>query len=303
MFKLIDDTNIIIIFIPANHIGIIMNKISILGCGWLGSKIASYLIGKGNLVNGSTTKPRNDNFFERNNIRSYIINIQETLEASHIDAGFFNCDVLILSLTPSRRESDEGFFVNQVQVCVSLAKQFNVKQVIFISSTSIYGDAAQIATEESELNPTLTSGISLKEAENILRYTTEFNTTILRLGGLIGYDRNPVETVQKQKTTGSLYVPVNLVHADDVVLIIEKIIEKNNYNETFNAVADKHPLRIQYYEKAYELTGIAPKPFDGNQNLGFKIIDNTKIKRTLNYEFRLNNPLDIYTYKTLLTEF
>lgn len=280
-----------------------MNKISILGCGWLGSKIATYLIGKGNLVNGSTTKPQYDNFFERNQIHHYIINIQETLEASLIDADFFNCDVLIISLTPSRRESDEGFFVNQVQVCASLAKKFNIKQVIFISSTSIYGDTAQIATEESELNPTLASGISLKEAENILRHTTEFNTTILRLGGLIGYDRNPVETVSKQKTTGSLYVPVNLVHADDVVLIIEKLIEKNSYNEIFNAVADHHPLRIQYYQKAYELTGKSPKPFESGQNLGFKIIDNTKIKKALSYEFKLNNPLDIYTYKTLLTEF
>jgi nucleoside-diphosphate-sugar epimerase len=280
-----------------------MNKISILGCGWLGSKIATYLIGKGNLVNGSTTKPQYDNYFERNKIRHYIINIQQTLEASLIDADFFNCDVLIISLAPSRHESDKGFFVNQIKVCASLAKKFNIKQVIFISSTSIYGDAAQIAIEESELNPTLASGISLKEAENILRQSTEFNTTILRLGGLIGYDRNPVETVSKQKTTGSLYVPVNLVHADDVVLIIEKIIEKNSYNETFNAVADHHPLRIQYYQKAYELTGKSPKPFEFDQNLGFKIIDNTKIKKALNYEFSLNNPLDIYTYKTLLTEF
>jgi Trk K+ transport system NAD-binding subunit len=67
-----------------------MNKISILGCGWLGSKIATYLIGKGNLVNGSTTKPQYDNYFERNKIRHYIINIQQTLEASLIDADFFN---------------------------------------------------------------------------------------------------------------------------------------------------------------------------------------------------------------------
>jgi nucleoside-diphosphate-sugar epimerase len=69
--------------------------------------------------------------------------------------------------------------------------------VIFISSTSVYGDNDQI-TEETPLNPD-SEGKQLAIVEDVLHSNSRFKTTVLRFGGLIGEDRNPIKFIRSRK--------------------------------------------------------------------------------------------------------
>lgn len=276
-----------------------MFKISFIGCGWLGTRTAHYLNHKGHEVTGSATRIKKANSLALQNINSTVIKITDDIASSTYNTDFFRSDILIISLKPNRQNDDKGYFKKQINTIAQLAEQNHVKKIIFWSSTSVYGDNKTIVDESSALNPTRPSGFSLIEAENILLSNTNFKTTVLRLGGLIGYERNPYETIKQNKKAGSLFVPVNLVHADDVIQITELALSSTE-NQVFNVVSDQHPLRIDYYAKAYTELGVLPEAFNQNAARNFKVVNNTKIKQELNYSFLLSNPNDIYHYQSPL---
>jgi hypothetical protein len=89
--------------------------------------------------------------------------------------------------------------------------------------------------------------------------------------------------------------PINLIHQDDCIGIIEKIIEKSlrqaqtdklDWNETFNAVTPFHPSRKDYYtQKALELNLNLPEFNPENDTFG-KTILSEKIETVLGYTFK-----------------
>ena len=122
--------------------------------------------------------------------------------------GFYDCDVLIIAIAPSAEYQDvieDAFF------SISLNEALNT-QVVLLSSTSFYEDNKIII-----------------EAEELSKLKDE-NTVILRLGGLMGYDRIA------GKDTGGQTIedgPTNYVHRDDVVGVIDSIIEQDIRNKIF----------------------------------------------------------------------
>jgi 3-hydroxyisobutyrate dehydrogenase-like beta-hydroxyacid dehydrogenase len=72
-----------------------MNKISILGCGWLGKSLAISLINKGFAVKGSTTSEEKLELLEMNGIKPYIVDISDFEEYD----SFLNANILIIAIT------------------------------------------------------------------------------------------------------------------------------------------------------------------------------------------------------------
>ncbi len=144
-------------------------------------------------------------------------------------------------------------------------------------------------TEEDPLKPTKRSGEALVKVEQLLLAKSDIEFTILRFGGLIGEDRNPVKYMAgKHIEKGS--TPVNLIHRDDCIGIIERIIQKEAWGEIFNAVADEHPTKSDFYTAAAKAKGLLEPTF-GNETDGHKIISNKKIKNALGYEFIYPGPM------------
>lgn len=66
-----------------------------------------------------------------------------------------------------------------------------VKQLIFVSSTAVYGSTTQPATEATEPRPDSFYSISKHRAEqHVQRLFTKTNTLILRLGNVYGYSKS-----------------------------------------------------------------------------------------------------------------
>jgi hypothetical protein len=146
-------------------------------------------------------------------------------------------------------------------------------------SLETFGDDNDLVTEDSPLNPDTEGGRQLAIVENVLQKNRHFQTTILRFGGLIGEDRNPVRFLSGRENIENPNAPINLIHQDDCIGIIEKIIALNSWNKTYNAVTPFHPSRKEYYsQKATELNLALPKFAASNTVTGKTILSDYLIK-------------------------
>ena len=123
------------------------------------------------------------------------------------------------------------------------------------------------------------------EAEELLLNNINFHTTILRFGGLIGEGRHPIHFLAGRKDIENPEAPINLIHQADCIGIIEAIIKRDFFGETFNAVAPFHPSRKEYYsQKAIEFHLPLPE-FDETKPSVGKLISGEKVGRLLKYNF------------------
>lgn len=245
-------------------------RISILGCGWLGFPLAQSLTHNGFSVLGSTTSASKINNFIECGIQPFLIDL-ENVNNSILE--FLQAEVLIITVTPKSTTAYENL-IQQIE-------QSSIKKVIFVSSTSVYESSDLPLTEEFPIKKN-----SLALAEDLFRNNTHFNTTIIRFAGLMGYSRNPNNFFKNGKKIENPNGVVNMIHQDDCIRIIKTIINQNIWNETFNACADSHPTRKDFYSHAYDCFGKNKPEFLETSNSDFKLISNQKLKTVLNYEFQ-----------------
>jgi nucleoside-diphosphate-sugar epimerase len=161
--------------------------------------------------------------------------------------------------------------------------------VLFVSSTSVYAEDNATITEDSPVNPETESGKQLVAAERLLQSNSNFKTTIVRFGGLIGEDRHPIPFLAGKRNLENPKAPINLIHQVDCIGIIHQIIEQAVWNETFNAVAPFHPNREDYYtQKAIDFGLELPQFNLENPTFG-KTILSTKVETVLGYTFSKPN--------------
>ncbi|MNL20991.1 hypothetical protein D3C87_1422640 [compost metagenome] len=268
-----------------------MKKISILGCGWLGLPLAKKLIKKGNSVNGSTTSESKLSILKDAGINPFLVMLESESISETINDFLTESEILIIDIPPKLRantDSSRKIFVEKIETLIPFIEKSTIKKVLFVSSTSVYGDQNDLITEETNPNPETESGKQLLLAEAILQKNHNFQTTILRFGGLIGEDRHPVKFLAGKENLENPDAPVNLIHQNDCINIIKEIIHQSKWNEVFNAVAPFHPTREDYYtQKAKEHNVVLPK-FNSEKSNIKKIISSQKIESILKYQFKLD---------------
>ena len=263
--------------------------ISILGCGWLGQPLGKQLIDKGYLVKGSVTTTEKFPELADAGISPYWVVLNKT-EAIINDPDFFKTDVLIISIPLRRIEGIEQIFPAQIRNLMPFILKSGIQKVIFISSTSVYPDNFQTASEDIEPRPDKESGKACLQTEQLLKDFTEFKTTILRFGGLIGAERNPARFLLKS-TLPVANIPVNLIHQDDCMGIISAILELEIWGETLNACCPDHPSKKEFYSKAALISGL-PEPIFSDEIKSYKIVDSSKLQRLLKYKFKYSSPME-----------
>jgi nucleoside-diphosphate-sugar epimerase len=266
-----------------------MIKISILGCGWLGLPLAKALLQNSYIVNGSTTSEEKLAVLENAGIAPFLIALSEKKITGNLALFLENSKILIIDIPPKLRGAEKENFVSKIRNVIPFIEKSPVEKVLFISSTSVYGEENDTVTEDTPVNPDTESGKQLVVAEQILQSNTNFKTTVVRFGGLIGDDRHPVKFLAGRENLDNPEAPINLIHQEDCISIILKIIENYAWNETFNAVTPYHPSRKIYYTaKAIDLQLALPK-FDHQKPSIGKTILSTKIETVLKYTFTKPN--------------
>ncbi|KUJ61148.1 NAD(P)-dependent oxidoreductase [Flavobacteriaceae bacterium CRH] len=273
-----------------------MTKISILGCGWLGLPLAKQLLEKGYSINGSTTSENKLSILEQSGINPFLVALESESVSETINDFLYKSEILIIDIPPKLRgnnadsgDSSRKIFVEKIENLIPFIEKSTIKKLLFVSSTSVYGDENGNITEETIPNPETESGKQLLLAEAILQKNQNYETTILRFGGLIGEDRHPVKFLAGKENLENPDAPVNLIHQDDCIQIIHEIINQSKWNEVFNAVAPFHPTREEYYTlKAKEQNLVLPK-FSTEKSNVKKIVSSEKVENSLSYQFRLAN--------------
>ena len=275
-----------------------MNKqISILGCGWLGLPLAKTLIEKGFSVKGSTTSENKLSLLEENKIEPFLLSLFEDKIEGNITDFLSNSEILIIDIPPGLRRDSSISFVEKIKTLVTQIEKSEIKKVLFVSSTSVYSDVFPIEefTEETPTNPDTESGRQLVEVEELLLANPNFQTIILRFGGLIGEDRHPIKYLAGKENVENPDGPINFIHQEDCIGIITAILKHHLNsselseqidNQIFNAVAPQHPTRLEYYHKKAKNMNLALPIFVKDTASKGKIILSTKIATVLSYTFK-----------------
>jgi len=234
------------------------------------------------MVKGSTTTAQKLPQLQEIGINPYLVN----LAIGELEVHFFDCDVLIISIPPRKKEDAVVDFTAQIKMIAEHANDAKVKQVMFISSTGIYQDGNFIVNENIAPQPESETGKSLLAAENIFREKKNFTTTIIRFGGLIGPNRNLARHFAGKTAIANGLAPINLIHLYDCIGITQSILAKKAFGGIYHGVNPEHPTRSAFYTQACLDSGFE-KPTFINELLTWKQIESINVPRNLAYTWKV----------------
>ncbi|WP_026464913.1 SDR family oxidoreductase [Adhaeribacter aquaticus] len=267
--------------------------ISILGCGWLGMPLATSFLTKGYKVKGSTTTDSKLAELADKNIIPFLINLSDSAAGTNLTT-FLEADILIISFPPRLRAGQGAMYLEQIHLLKQAISNSPVEQILFISSTSVYPDLNKTITEAEDLTLSIENN-PLLQAEAEITSLKEKTVTILRFAGLVGGARHPGRFFAGKLNVPNPKGPVNLIHLEDCLAIIETIVREAHWNKIFNAAADEHPSRKEFYTAAAKDLNLLPPAFSTSSPAdSFKIISNKKLKEELGYAFKKPNPMQFF---------
>ena len=257
-----------------------MQKVSIIGLGWLGLPLAKRLMASGVSVVGSSSQLASCQRLQAQGIACYHWHSQEMPQLPSV----LCTDTVILTLPPSRCP-------DYLRVLANLLRQLaqaGCQRLIYIGSTAIYGASAI----GDEVQPTKTDsprGERMASAEALVMNSGIPAWCLIRAAGLIGPQRHPGDFLSGREGGDGL-APVNLVHGEDVNGIVLAVLRQQAWGEIFNACAPSHPTRQEFYRRACQVMGREPPCFSDRPALS-KQIDGSKVTRVLGYEYRVSDLL------------
>ena len=273
-------------------------SLSILGCGWLGRALGAHLVEQGVSVCGSTTTPEKQEALRADGISPVLLRFAPEMTGD--PGALFDASVLVLTLPPPRDVDDvTAAYTDRVQAVVDAAAEGDVEWILFTSSTGVYPNVEQTVTEadgppgapDALPGRRRRTGRALLAVEQLLMDAPGLDATIVRLGGLYGPGRPPGRFLAGRSNVSRPEAPVNLIHQTDAVGVLTTLIEQDVRGEVFNACADAHPTRREFYTQAAKQLSLEPPTFDKSDSTTGKTVSNQKLKNRCGYTFAHPDPL------------
>ena len=264
-----------------------MNKqlsISVVGCGWLGLPLAESLTTRGFRVKGTTTTAQKLEILRNKGIDPYLVHFEPDNLA--ITPDILNCDVLIINIPPSSRDPlKSGNYQLMADYFAATLPNSPVRKIILVSSTSVYKEDNTEIFETDLADPDSAAGKLLVETENKFLAIQNKKVCIVRAAGLVGPERHPGRFFRNRTQIPNGLSPVNLIHRDDVIGIIQKLIASENAFGIYNACSPSHPSKQDFYRYAAQFSGFPPPDFIP-EKLSWKIISSLRVNNELEYIFK-----------------
>jgi nucleoside-diphosphate-sugar epimerase len=260
-------------------------QVSILGCGFLGHMLAAGLLDKGYAVKGSTTTPDKLAGLRQEGIDPYLIDLENCVPET-LTAFLQGSEVLVVNIPPKIKTATVPY-PDKMRLLLPYIQAAGIAKVLFVSSTSVYADAFPypIITEDTLPSPEAENGRQLLEAEQVLQNSTYFETTILRLSGLIGSTRHPINQLAGREGIANPDAPINLVDRITASYVIYQIIEKNAWGGVFLAADNNHTAREVYYTAKAKTLQLPLPQFSHEKPSVGKIISSAKAEKILGVSF------------------
>jgi nucleoside-diphosphate-sugar epimerase len=268
-------------------------QISVVGCGWLGLPLAINLQESGHNIVATCRSQQKADKLSQLGFDAECFKLGDELGHSRL-AKLFMSRVLVLNVPVGRKSLITEHYVQHMKALLKHAANSQIQHLVFISSTSVYGDNSGTVTEQSPTHPQTQSGQINLTIEALVREDFAGSSTIIRAAGLVGKDRHPANYLAGKIGLLNPDHIVNLVHQDDVVCAIKAVIERGIWGQTLHLSALEHPSRNQYYTWAAEKLGLsAPKFVEGTGVALGKEIDATRSLKILGLSLKYPSPFDM----------
>ncbi|WP_296311795.1 NAD(P)H-binding protein [Winogradskyella sp. UBA3174] len=264
------------------------DQISIIGCGWLGFPLAKALINEGFSIKGSTTSMDKLSTLKSNGIDPFLIELDEDKLIGNYSKFLQGSTTIIINIPPGLRKSPNKNHSAELIHLINAIEKSSIKNVLFISSISVYQDDFNFSKITEDLLPNTNSnnGKQLIEIEESLRENAKFKTTILRFGGLFDDKRHPAKYLSGKTNIANPEAPINLIHKQDCIEIIAMLLRKNTWNISINATYPAHPTKKGYYSEYCLKADLALPKFNKAKKSKGKIIDSSILVQNLKYTFK-----------------
>jgi nucleoside-diphosphate-sugar epimerase len=247
----------------------LFENITILGCGYVGTALAEYWQEQGHLVTGTTTSP------DRLALLSETVSTAVVMKGNdlRVSSVLEDRNTLVVSVAPTGfQAADEASYAETYlatarNLANALSDADNIKQVIYLSSCSVYGDRQGAWVEETTPIDSLEhkSQLIYEAEQTILQAATDRQKVcVLRLGGIYGPGR---ELVSMFGGLAGMTMPgkgdrfINWIHRDDIVGAIE-FARLNELNGIYNLVDDSQLTIKEQVERVCDRYHLPPVHWD-----------------------------------------
>ncbi|GLP96683.1 SDR family oxidoreductase [Paraferrimonas sedimenticola] len=241
-------------------------SISIISCGWFGRALGAHLSQKGWQVKGAKRELEAAQELAEQGIEGYQLSLEPKLICSNIDE-LLDSDYCVVNLPPRLRAGDSDYLEKLDNLLAAMANK-SYQRVVYISSTGVYSDSLEVATEADASAHSESARVML-EAEQCFQQA--HNAVVIRFAGLIGAGRQPGRFLAGRKDMAKPLAPVNLVHLRDCVAACEHILTLEQVQPAYNLAAPDHPTRRAFYQAAAESMGLEAPQFIDDQQAGKRV--------------------------------
>lgn len=268
-----------------------MNKsVLIIGSGWLGMPLAMSLADKNYRVTTTTTSE--DKLQQSNRgVPIVQLNANDSFDTA-VKVSAINPDCIIITIAPSR---NHGHYLDALRNLADSAKTAGVKRIMFISSSSIWGNTQGLVTEQTPVNPQTSSAIAMKEFELLLQQESSLETCALRLTGLFNEQRHPGRFLSGKVDVTNPDAPVNMIHQHDCIGLIHAILAQQNWQDVYIGCAPSHPTRREFYTHCATILGVIAPQFVVQGGDEQKCINAGATAAGVNYQYQYPDLMACFT--------
>ena len=258
-----------------------IKTISILGCGWFGLAFAKTLVANNYSVKGSTTSEAKLGELQSLGIEAYQLNLNEE---GDLPVDFFKTDVLFIAVPPRAKTEEASTYPAKLKRVSDAAANSGLKQIVLISSTGIFEEGNFVVNETNIPSPVTASAKALQDAENLFKNDTQFTTTVIRFGGLLGLGRNLARFFAQKSTLANGNAPINLIELQDCIGLCLHLLQVQKFGHTYHGVAPHHPTKSEFYTRLCEVSGMELPGFK-HELLEWKQVESVNVSQILSYDF------------------
>lgn len=249
----------------------------IVGCGYVGRRLAQRLIERGQVVFGTTRSPDKARQLAAMGVRPLLVHITQPVTLAALTPALQAESLDVFHLVPPGRPgaapSPRQVVLGGVAHMVKALRRANVRRAVLASSTAVYSQrGGERVDADSPARPVDERGRVLLDGEKLWLDAGDANH-VVRFAGLYGPGRviglKPV--FDGAPLLGDPQALLNLIHIDDAAALLEAMITADRPGR-IELGCDGRPVpRIEYYNHLAERLGVAPP----------RVLDDEAAARTL----------------------
>lgn len=275
-------------------------SVLIVGCGYLGMRVGAALAGTGTTVVGTTTREARFEELSGLGLEPALLDLAALATAAVpglpglLGARPFRH--VVIACAPGRAHDPAVVFRDgPLLLARALRSSPGLQKLVYVSSTGVYPQhAGELVDEASPAEPPGGRHRLIREAEEGLLALARDGTVpavVLRLGGLYGLGRSPVEWMRRPEMRerigrGSGEAWMTWVHVEDAAQAVCSALERGRPGEVYLITDDEPVARAAFYREAAAIAGEPALSFPIDPDDRGKRCSNAKAKAELAFALR-----------------